>query len=644
MTELTPLLQALGLALVHFIWQGTIIVAATASVLRLCRHSSANLRYGIACLALACMAVVPVLTFVNEYAGSSASAEAPAFASARLARADVTPLDAGTARADSASRFADWADRSEAALPWIVGTWILGVVWMSTGLVGAWMGLARIRRRGRRRLSPVVAAALARVSDAMRFNRRIDVAESEMIDSPTVVGWLRPVLLMPVSLTTGLSPAELEGILAHELAHLRRLDHLVNGLQVGVETLLFYHPGVWWLSAEIRREREHCCDDAALAVVGDRLVYANALASLEERRHMVQALAVSAAGGDLLSRVLRILGGPMTPRHTSLALPWFGSALGLALMVTIGASAVPRAAASSAAPGAAGTGIVLESGPRRLAAAPAGPQSTPAPTEIHRLQVQLTALDTQFRSAVQSQDLVSLGRLVAGTFVSTDQNGIVDTKSSFLTRIAAGLRFERLSQGVQIDGDTAIVTGAESEIRGAARERILFTRVWKRTDGSWQLLSSTQFRDPRPAAIPGMTSAPAIGQPGRGTYAVTAVVPAVHPSSGGRAATSLPANAVRVGGSIKEPAKIAHVTPIYPSIAKAARVSGVVILEAVVDESGSIANLAVLRGHPMLDQAAIDAVQQWKYTPTTLNGVPVPVLMTVTVNFQLPDLPVTLVP
>ena len=133
--------------------------------------------------------------------------------------------------------------------------------------------------------------------------------ESAAVTVPTLVGWVRPVVLLPAAALSGLTPEQLEAILAHELAHVRRHDYLVNLLQSLVETLLFYHPAVWWVSAEVRAEREHCCDDLAVAVCGDRLVYVSALAELTsmERR----AFALAATDGSLLDRVRRILGRPV---------------------------------------------------------------------------------------------------------------------------------------------------------------------------------------------------------------------------------------------------------------------------------------------------------------------------------------------
>ena len=120
-----------------------------------------------------------------------------------------------------------------------------------------------------------------RLARRLHLTRRISLLESRLVDVPTVVGWIKPVVLLPVSALAGLSAEQLEAILAHELAHIRRHDYLVNLLQTLVETLLFYHPAVWWLSGRIRAERENCCDDLAVSLCGDPVTYASALADLE---------------------------------------------------------------------------------------------------------------------------------------------------------------------------------------------------------------------------------------------------------------------------------------------------------------------------------------------------------------------------
>src|SRR6185295_14003751 len=118
----------------------------------------------------------------------------------------------------------------------------------------------------------------------LELRRHVAIVQSAAVAVPTLIGWLKPVVLLPASALSGLSPEQLQAILAHELAHVRRHDYLVNLLQSMVETLLFYHPAAWWVSARVRAEREHCCDDLAVDVCGDRDSYATALAELESRR------------------------------------------------------------------------------------------------------------------------------------------------------------------------------------------------------------------------------------------------------------------------------------------------------------------------------------------------------------------------
>ena len=150
-----------------------------------------------------------------------------------------------------------------------------------------------------------------RLAQQLRVSRPVRLCKSALVEVPTVIGWLQPVILFPVSAVTGLPAMQLEAILAHELAHIRRHDYLVNLLQHLVETLLFYHPAVWWVSHHLSQERELCCDDLTVNVCGDRVAYAQALAALEELRGTAPDLALAAGGGSLLRRIRRLLGVPV---------------------------------------------------------------------------------------------------------------------------------------------------------------------------------------------------------------------------------------------------------------------------------------------------------------------------------------------
>src|SRR5207247_9522060 len=162
----------------------------------------------------------------------------------------------------------------------------------------------------------------------IRVLRPVRILESALVQVPTVIGWMRPVVLIPASALAGLTPRQLEAVIAHELAHIRRYDYLVNLLQTAVEILLFYHPAVWWVSREIRQEREHCCDDVAVEVCGDALTYARALAEIEALRNIRPQLAMAADGGSLLARIERIIGS--SPRRSEPTASWITGAIVIA--------------------------------------------------------------------------------------------------------------------------------------------------------------------------------------------------------------------------------------------------------------------------------------------------------------------------
>ena len=192
-------------------------------------------------------------------------------------------------------------------LPAIVALWVAGTGVFSLRLLGGWVHAQQWLRRDTRPLTGPWLDQLDRLKERMKLPQAVRLLESSCIEVPMVVGWLRPAILVPVAALSGLSAVELEAILAHELAHIRRHDYLINLLQCVVETLVFYHPATWWISHVIRREREHCCDDMAVATCRDRIVYARALAAMEGLRAPAFSLSPAANGGILLARVRRIL-------------------------------------------------------------------------------------------------------------------------------------------------------------------------------------------------------------------------------------------------------------------------------------------------------------------------------------------------
>jgi beta-lactamase regulating signal transducer with metallopeptidase domain len=315
----TTAIETLGWTLLHFLWQGTLIALILAVLVWLLRNRHPSLRYLLACASLAFMLACPIITYL--VLDSSKSAQ-PSVETALPPQPDVAQpvLVADNAAVQPTVNtvvFApeggtgtkkSWLERNlKPWLPYLVVFWGIGVLVLSIRLLGGLWVLRKLRTRLTKPVSTVLMSQLNRVAERLGLARHVQLRESLAVTVPLVVGWLKPMILLPSSVISGLSIKQLEMILAHELAHIRRHDYLVNLLQSVIETLLFYHPAVWWVSATIRHERELCCDDLAIKVCGgDKQSYAQDLADLDDLRpnmQFVQAI----TGGSLVNRVLRLL-------------------------------------------------------------------------------------------------------------------------------------------------------------------------------------------------------------------------------------------------------------------------------------------------------------------------------------------------
>jgi beta-lactamase regulating signal transducer with metallopeptidase domain len=377
-------LQALGWTLVHFLWQGIVVFLLLESSMQFVRLRSAHVRYVTSCLALLLMLLLPLATFraelrsAQQRPGQRPDAEssgplrpvqlvahepiAARDASSRDTEGDAIHEHAGplpertrtTAPGDASppqleshrqaerarvawsTRVDAFLVRVEALLPWLVAAWFAGVLLLMLRLIAGWTQAQRLRLQGLRSAPRALELAVELLGHRLGVRQAVRVCESALAEVPTVVGWLKPIVLIPTSALAGLPPQQLEAILAHELAHVRRHDYVVNLMQTVVETLLFYHPAVWWISERIREEREHCCDDLAIQACGDRFGYVRALTALEELRVQPSALgvAMAAAGGSLLARVQRLVGR----REAKAASPARGAAglLAVAMVFVLG--------------------------------------------------------------------------------------------------------------------------------------------------------------------------------------------------------------------------------------------------------------------------------------------------------------------
>jgi uncharacterized protein (TIGR03435 family) len=303
-----PWVERLGWTLVHFLWQGlSIAVLYTAARRGVVRRSNPNARYVLACVALTGMMAAPLLTWgLMRPSDANPDAAYRIRGSPPAASIDVATTPATTLPASVRATVADMQPAQ--VLSWVVMVWLAGAVVFWVRLAGGWTVAARMRSMLVRRAPPEWQETLRKLGSRIGLSRPVQLLVSALVQVPTVVGWLRPVILVPVGALSGLPAEHLEALLLHELAHIRRHDYLVNILQSVAEALLFYHPAVWWVSGHIRAERELCCDDMVVSVSGDPLMYARALAQLESHRPAHLGAALAANGRSLADRIARLLG------------------------------------------------------------------------------------------------------------------------------------------------------------------------------------------------------------------------------------------------------------------------------------------------------------------------------------------------
>jgi beta-lactamase regulating signal transducer with metallopeptidase domain len=310
------LAHTLAWALIHFLWQGLALAAICSALMAMCRTASA--RYVIGLVTLALMLAAPVTTFFSLQRSATVTLtsidfmglvrQGPVLAVSKTAEnplaltREAKALDA-LALYNAASNHPIRPD----ALLLLVEAWFAGIVFLSLRTAGGFVVIERIRRKATRPVGALLLEKCLALQRRMGLTRAIHYCECLCVQAPAVIGWFRPIVLLPVTALSGLSEDQLAAVICHELAHIRRLDSFVNVFQIAAETVLFYHPAVWWLNKRIRTERENCCDDVALSVCGNPVEYARALTLMEELRQQ-PVMAMAANRSPLVARVARLLG------------------------------------------------------------------------------------------------------------------------------------------------------------------------------------------------------------------------------------------------------------------------------------------------------------------------------------------------
>jgi GWxTD domain-containing protein len=317
----SPMIEALGWTLLHSLWQGALIAAMLAAVLLVVRSPKG--RYSSACLALLIMVASFAATFAQQHYSSASGSRS-------LAYQELPPW-----RVAYSPKALPSFSLLDVAVPWMTVLWMAGVCLFYLRYAMGSVSLYRLRRRGICCVPNQWEQRLAQLADRVQISRPVQLFESALADTPMVLGHFRPFILLPVGLIAGLPADQLEAILLHELAHIRRHDYLINAWQRLADGLFFYHPAVWWFSGIIRTERENCADDIAVALSGNVHGYAEALHALEGRRVTTLEPRVAITGGNLMKRIQRLL---YPERQTSGWIPLF------AIFIVIASSSVVFAA------------------------------------------------------------------------------------------------------------------------------------------------------------------------------------------------------------------------------------------------------------------------------------------------------------
>jgi beta-lactamase regulating signal transducer with metallopeptidase domain len=307
-------LESLGWTLVHFCWQAAAIATVYAAIDRVFSRSHSHVRYFLALGTMLLMPAVALTTFVYEELQSSGSAASTGDVPLSVDFGNVTQqIISSTARVTVSH--AGTALSLTAALLWLDAIWVCGVLLLSMRAVGGWWLLEKLRSRTRIEVPEPIRICFDNVCRRLAIVRPVILRLSDEVMTPIAMGAFRRVVILPLSAVSTLTAEELEVVLAHELAHVRRADYLWNLVQTFLETVFFFHPCVWWVSRCIREQRELCCDDIALETCNDPVTYATALLRLEEHRrsYLQFAMALNGSGSrtGFAARIHRILGEPV---------------------------------------------------------------------------------------------------------------------------------------------------------------------------------------------------------------------------------------------------------------------------------------------------------------------------------------------
>ena len=556
MTELSDIalfVSALGWTLIHFIWQGLLIAGLMWLVYKLVPGDRTQLRY-LAGLALYILLLpISINTLVFFLNSTATVAAVPGILQGEFPMVSVV--------AGVQPGFDFWlAEGVEPLLPVVVLLWAIGVLLLASKALIGWCVTRVLIRTHVKPIPEALQRSVDRLMERLQVRMAVSVLVSTRVKVPTLIGWIKPVILLPASVLIRLPLEQIEMIIAHELGHIRRYDYLFNLLQLVVDTLFFYHPCIRWMSRKIRQEREHCCDDFVLHYQGRPSLYARALANLEILRQPQHALTLAATGGDLLSRVHRIASTEMPRKSGGFAqIAMMSALIGVASM-------------------GAHSGLEVSA------------QTAKLPSVTGKL-------DSEFRFSSQQA-------------VHTTVLGQVEPYANIRKGVERSRIIENTDAGNELSGRaTAVVQGpAQSEVTPLT---IQSPPARSNEAGELQVKAQVSFSAPVgfSEAVQLASLSTEKAGPGLERQSIEEIADEVTDTAN---AQLEPVNKSRAEATVRA---MKTVNPRYPSYARSRAVEGWVKLSFKVDNKGRARDISVVDASPerMFNRAAEKALGKWRF-------------------------------
>ena len=305
------IINAIGWTIFHSIWQGALIAVILGVVLFLASSRSANWRYAVSIIALVIFSLTATITFIQKYEPALEDKISSRVIPQKTVQVSEVyfenPIEQPTKTPGIIEQLKNYFRQN---LSLFVLAWFLGFLFFLLRFAGTVLHLQRIRSYGLKELDVEWLYRSRQLSQKLGIDKFVYVYESARVKIPIALGYLKPIILLPIGMINGLPYTQVEALIAHELSHIKRYDFLVNLLQSFIETIFFYHPAIWWISNQIKEERENCCDDLTISICGDSLAYSKALYNLQHIKGNHPELALAARGkvNQLLRRIKRMNG------------------------------------------------------------------------------------------------------------------------------------------------------------------------------------------------------------------------------------------------------------------------------------------------------------------------------------------------